>query len=121
MVSKIRINYTVRRAAPAEKYLLIFAYFIGCGNNFAANRTNAARLLKDFGQGDTAFLHAFKYIRCAENVDTLHGSTCVALPGKSTVAGCSHTTLFYHEGCIHVFKSPWATLPFFCWLIALPP
>jgi len=73
MVSKIRINCTVRRAAPAEKYLLIFAHFIGCGNNFAANRTNAARLLKDFGQGDTAFLNAFKHIRCGENVRTLHG------------------------------------------------
>ena len=87
MVSKIRINYTVRRAAPAEKYLLIIAYFIGCGNNFAANRTDAARLLKDFGQGDTAFLNAFKHIRCGENVRTPYGIARVALSGQSTVAG----------------------------------
>ncbi len=78
MVSKIRINYTVRWAAPAEKYLLIFADFISCGNNCAANRTDAARLLKDFGQGDIAFLNAFKHIRCGENVRTPHGITRVA-------------------------------------------
>ena len=72
MVSKIRINYTVRRAAPAEKYLLLFADFIGCGNNFTADRTNAPCLLKDFGQGDIAFLNAFKYIRYGENVRAPH-------------------------------------------------
>ena len=87
MVSKIRINYTVRRAAPAEKYLLIFADFISCGNNCAANRTDAARLLKDFGQGDIAFLNAFKHIRCGENVRTPYGIARVALSGQSTVAG----------------------------------
>src|SRR2546421_4373116 len=98
MVSKIRINYTVRWAAPAEEYLLIFAHFIGCGNNFAANRTNAARLLKDFGQGNTAFLIAFKHIRWGENVNTLHGISRITLAGQSTVAGCLDATLFYHEG-----------------------
>src|SRR5207237_5515323 len=111
MVSKIRINYTVCRAAPAEKYLFIFAHFISCGNNFATNRTNAARLLKDFGQGDTAFLHAFKYIRCAENVNTLHGSTRVALARQSTVYMLLYSTI---KGRIHAFKSPTATLPFLC-------
>src|SRR6266699_378546 len=98
MVSKIRINYTVRWAAPAEEYLFIFTHFIGCGNNFATNRTNAARLLKKFRQGNTAFLNAFKYIRCGENVNTLHGISRVALAGQSAVAGCSHATIFYHEG-----------------------
>src|SRR2546425_760901 len=98
MVSKICINYTVHWAAPAEKYLLIFAHFIGCRNNFAAYRTNAARLLKDIRQGNTAFLNAFKHICCGENVRTPHGIARVALAGQSTVAGCSHATIFYHEG-----------------------
>src|SRR5260370_12991196 len=98
MVSKIRINSTVRRAAPAEEYLLIFAHFIGCGNNFDTNRTNAACLLKDFGQDNTAFLNAFKHIRYAENVNTLHEISRVALARQSTLAGCSHATIFYHEG-----------------------
>src|SRR2546423_15627225 len=103
MISKIRINYTVRRAAPAEKYLLIFAHFIGCGNNFAANRTNAARLLKKFRQGDTAFLYASKHIRCGETINTLHGSTRVALARQSTVYKLLYSTM---KGRIHAFKSP---------------
>src|SRR6266699_5781639 len=109
MVSKIRINYTVRWAAPAEEYLFIFTHFIGCGNNFATNRTNAARLLKKFRQGNTAFLNAFKYIRCGENVNTVHGISRVALARQSTVYMLLYSTM---KGRIHALESPTATLPF---------
>src|SRR5437588_12621372 len=104
MVSKIRINYTMRWAVPAEKYLLIFAHFIGCGNNFATKRTNAARLLKDFGQGDTAFLNAFKHIRCAENVCTLHEISEQPWPGNAPLQVVYMLLYSIMKGRIHAFK-----------------
>jgi hypothetical protein len=51
--AKVGVCNAMYWARAREKNLLMGAHFIGRWNNFAAGRTNTARVLEDFGQDET--------------------------------------------------------------------
>ena len=56
MKTEVGVYYAMGGATPRKKNLLVVAYFVLCGYDLAANRTNTTRLLEDFVQGTTPSL-----------------------------------------------------------------